>query len=331
MNNVSGFPDLRLRRLRSTQTVRDMLAAPLPGPEKFMWPVFVVEGTGVKQPIGAMPGQFRYSVDTLIEAVGEVMAMGIKSIMLFGVVGEERKSCCAEYAYSTEGIVQFAIRELKAVYPELLIFTDVCVCEYTSHGHCGILDDCGTVLNDPSLELLAKMAVSHAAAGADAVAPSAMMDGQVAAIRAGLDAAGFADTVLMSYSTKFASGMYGPFREAADSAPAAGNRKGYQADYRNLRAALRESVMDEQEGADILMVKPALFYLDIICRLRENTLLPLAAYNVSGEYSMLIASANNGWGDLKAMVRESVSALSRAGTDIYISYWANQYDQLLKD
>jgi porphobilinogen synthase len=331
MTGISGFPNVRLRRLRGSETIREMLAAPLPGPEKFMWPVFVVEGKGIKQPIGAMPGQFRYSVDTLLEAIGEVVAMGIKSIMLFGVVGSERKSLKADYALSADGIVQVAIRELKAVYPDLLIFTDVCVCEYTPHGHCGILNDKGVVLNDPSLELLAKMAVSHAAAGADAVAPSAMMDGQTAAIRSALDGADFTDTILMSYSTKFASAMYGPFREAADSAPTAGDRKGYQADYRNLRTALHESVLDENEGADILMVKPAMFYLDVICRLRENTMLPIAAYNVSGEYSMLIASANNGWGDLKAMVRESISALSRSGVDIYISYWANQYNQFLKD
>ena len=330
MNTTSGFPNVRLRRLRGSEAIRDMLAKPLPGPEKFMWPVFVVEGKGIKQPIGAMPGQFRYSVDTLIEAVGEVMAMGVKSIMLFGVVGYERKSLKADYALSSDGIVQVAIQELKAVYPELLIFTDVCVCEYTSHGHCGILNDKGVVMNDPSLDLLAKVAVSHAEAGADAVAPSAMMDGQIAAIRSALDNADYTDTILMSYSTKFASAMYGPFREAADSAPSAGNRKGYQADYRNLNSALQESVLDENEGADILMVKPAMFYLDVICRLRENTMLPVAAYNVSGEYSMLIASAENGWGDLKGMVQESIAALDRAGVDIFISYWANQYDKLIK-
>ena len=326
-----GFPHIRLRRLRQNDTIRNMLAAPMPGPEKFMWPVFVVEGMGIKQPISAMPGQFRYSVDTLLEAVGEVMAMGIKSLMVFGVVGDERKSPRADYAWNPEGVVQQAVHELKKAYPSLLVFTDVCVCEYTSHGHCGIIDDNGCLDNDPSLELLAKAAVSHARAGSDGVAPSAMLDGQVKAIRTALDGDGLENTILMSYSSKFASAMYGPFREAAGSAPSCGDRKGYQADYRNRRVALRESFEDEAEGADILMVKPALFYLDILSELRQRTELPLAAYNVSGEYSMLNATAERGWGDLKALVRESIYALSRSGTDIFISYWANQYDKFLKD
>lgn len=326
-----GFPDMRLRRLRSNDTVRNMLAAPMPGPEKFVWPVFVVEGKGVKQEIAAMPGQFRHSIDTLIEAVGEVMAMGIKSVIIFGVVGDNRKSAFAEYAWNPEGLVQRAVSVLKNRYSDLLIFTDVCVCEYTTHGHCGIIDDAGRLANDPSLEILAKTAVSHAEAGADGVAPSAMLDGQVKTIRNSLDSAGLGNTILMSYSTKFASGMYGPFREAAGSAPARGDRRGYQADYRNQRGAIRESLEDEAEGADILMVKPALFYLDIIKQLRQETMLPLAAYNVSGEYSMLAATADRGWGDLKSMVREAVFAISRAGSDIIISYWASRYDQLIKD
>jgi len=326
-----GFPNTRLRRLRNNDTIRNMLAAPMPGPEKFIWPVFVVKGKGVKQAITSMPGQFRYSIDTLIEAVAEVMLMGIKSVMIFGVVGTEQKSKSAEYAWKQDGLVQQAVCELKKTYPDLLIFTDVCVCEYSSHGHCGILDDKGYLLNDPSLELLQKIAVSHAHAGADGVAPSAMIDGQVQAIRSSLDSAGQKNTILMSYSTKFDSSMYGPFREAADSAPSCGDRKSYQADYRNQRAAVRESIEDEAEGADILMVKPSLLYLDIIKQIRKESMLPLAAYNVSGEYSMLIATADKGWGDLKAMVRESMFALSRAGTDIIISYWANQYDKLLKD
>ena len=326
-----GFPDIRLRRLRNNDTIRNMLAEPMPGPEKFIWPVFVVEGKGIKQAIASMPGQFRYSIDTLIEAVAEVMTMGIKSIMIFGVVDDKRKSESAEYAWQQDGLVQQAVCELRKKIPGLLIFTDVCVCEYTSHGHCGILDSRGYLVNDPSLELLTKMAVSHAKAGADGVAPSAMMDGQIQAIRSVLDASGQQNTILMSYSTKFSSGMYGPFREAAGSAPSCGDRKSYQADYRNQRAAIRESIEDEAEGGDILMVKPSLFYLDLIKDIREKSMLPLAAYNVSGEYSMLIASAEKGWGDLKALVRESTFALSRAGSDIIISYWANQYDQLLKD
>jgi len=326
-----GFPDIRLRRLRKNETIRNMLAAPMPGPEKFIWPVFVVEGKGIKQAIKSMPGQFRYSIDTLIEAVGEVMAMGIKSLMVFGVVSVERKSTSAEYAWQQDGLIQQAVYQLKNKYSDLLIFTDVCVCEYTPHGHCGILDDKGYLVNDPSLELLQKMAVSHALAGADGVAPSAMIDGQVQAIRSSLDSSQQENTILMSYSTKFASGMYGPFREAADSAPSYGDRKSYQADYRNQRAAIRESIEDEAEGADILMVKPSLLYLDLIKGIRQKSMLPLAAYNVSGEYSMLIATAEKGWGDLKSMVRESTFALSRAGSDIIISYWANQYDKLLKD
>ena len=326
-----GFPDIRLRRLRNNDTIRNMLAASMPGPEKFVWPVFVVEGKGIKQAIKSMPGQFRYSIDTLIEAVGEVMTMGIKSIMVFGVVDSKRKSESAEYAWKQDGLVQQAVYQLKKTYPDLLIFSDVCVCEYTSHGHCGIIDKNGSLVNDQSFELLQKMAVSHAQAGADGIAPSAMLDGQVQAIRSSLDSVGQENTIIMSYSTKFASAMYGPFREAADSAPACGDRKSYQADYRNERAAIRESIEDEAEGADILMVKPSLFYLDLIKQIREESMLPLAAYNVSGEYSMLIATADKGWGDLKAMVRESMFALSRAGTDIIISYWANQYDKLLKD
>jgi len=326
-----GFPDTRLRRMRSSETLRNMLAAPMPGPEKFIWPVFVVEGRGVKQAIEAMPGQFRYSIDTLLEAVGEVMATGVKSVIVFGVVDGKRKSETAEYAWKQDGLVQRAVSELKNKYPDLLVFTDVCVCEYTSHGHCGILDKNGILVNDASLDLLRKMAVSHAQAGADGVAPSAMLDGQVRAIRSALDCAGLENTVLMSYSSKFASSMYGPFREAADSAPACGDRKSYQADYRSQRDALRESIEDEAEGADILMVKPALFYLDIIRQIRDKSLLPLAAYNVSGEYSMLIAAADRGLGDLKSMVREAVFAISRAGSDIIISYWANQYNKLLKD
>jgi porphobilinogen synthase len=329
--NFAKFPDLRLRRLRKNVTVRNMLAAPLPGPEKFVWPVFVVEGSGVKQPLMAMPGQFRYSIDTLVEAVGEVHATGIKSLMIFGVVGPECKTPAGDYGWSPDGVVQRAVRTLKAAWPDLVIFTDVCLCEYTSHGHCGVLDCSGKVVNDHSLDLLAKIALSHAAAGADAVAPSAMMDGQIAAIRQALESTGHHDTLLLSYSTKFASGMYGPFREAANSAPSFGDRKSYQADWRNLHAAMLESLLDENEGADMLMVKPSLFYLDIICRLKESTLLPVAAYNVSGEYSMLIATAERGWGDLKTLVRESVGAMSRAGTDIFISYWANQYDKLLKE
>ncbi|UDQ97712.1 porphobilinogen synthase [Lentisphaerota bacterium WC36G] len=330
-NNNQFFPNVRLRRLRQNQTIRDMVSEPMPGPEKFMWPVFVVEGRGIKIPIKSMPGQFRYSVDVLIEDMTEVYDMGVRSVMVFGVIDEEFKDFTASYAMREEGVVQQAVRALKANFPDLLVATDVCVCEYTSHGHCGILTDYGCVDNDKSLNLLSKMAVSHAAAGADCVAPSAMMDGQILAIRNALTENKFNDTILMAYSTKFASGCYGPFREAADSTPSSGDRKAYQADYRDANSALRESYFDEVEGADILMVKPAMFYLDLISKVKENSQLPVAAYNVSGEYSMLIATAQNGWGDLKQLVRESTFALKRSGTDIFISYWANQYSTMFRD
>ena len=330
MNSKGKFPQVRLRRLRSSESMRNMLAAPLPGPEKFVWPVFVVEGAARKEPIPSMPGQFRYSIDMLLEAVKKVRNSGVNAVMLFGVIDETLKSADAKYAFREDGIIQKAIRELKKEFPDLLVFSDICLCEYTDHGHCGILDSTGEVINDTTLKLLADMALSHAEAGADVVAPSAMMDGQVTAIRTALDKADFAKTLLMSYSTKFASSMYGPFRDAAGSSPQCGDRRGYQADFRNLNAALRESEQDELEGADILMVKPAMCYLDMIVRIRQQTKLPLAAYNVSGEYSMLIAHAERGWGDLKSMVRESIAAMARSGTDIFISYWANRYDELLK-
>jgi len=300
----------------------------LPGPEKFMWPVFVKEGKGVCEPIEAMPGQCRMSPDRLVKEAARVVDMGIGSILVFGLAGIGQKDGAGTFAYDDNGAVQKAVRLLRREYQDLVIATDVCVCAYTTHGHCGPLTADGDVDNDAANEILARMAVSHAASGADIVAPSAMMDGQVTAIRSALDEADFKQTLLMSYSTKFASSMYGPFREAEQSAPQKGDRRGYQASYGDLRQALRESDLDEAEGADILMVKPALFYLDVIARLRDRTDLPLAAYNVSGEYSMLIAAAERGWGDLPAMVRESVAALSRAGTDLIISYWASRYDEI---
>jgi porphobilinogen synthase len=309
--------------------MRRMLEAPFPGPERFMWPVFVVPGSGVCEPIDAMPGQCRYSVDALIEALGPVAAMGISGILIFGLADDNGKDAAGTSAFDPQGTVQDAVRAVRNAFPDLLVFTDVCVCAYTSHGHCGPLLASGQVNNDAANAVLAKVAVSHADAGAHGVAPSAMMDGQVAAIRGALDAAGLTDTILMSYSTKFASAMYGPFREAEKSSPQAGDRKGYQASYGDLATALRESDLDEAEGADILMVKPSLFYLDVLARLRERTDLPIAAYNVSGEYAMLIATAERGWGDLHAMVRESIVALDRAGADIIISYWANQYDEIV--
>lgn len=317
----------RLRRLRRTAAMRDMLAAPMPGPEKFVYPIFVTVGRGVKDPIEGMPGQFRWSIDRLAEAVETVTGQGVNGILLFGVPGADSNGVAA--AWDPRGCVQNAARTVRRQFPAVQIFTDVCICAYSDDGHCELPASSAAERNDLTLEALARMAVSHAEAGADCVAPSAMMDGQVAAIRTALDDAGFADCLIMSYSTKFASSLYGPFRNAADSAPSSGDRRGYQADFRDSRTALRESYHDIHEGADILMVKPALFYLDLVYRLRQTTDLPIAAYNVSGEYAMLHALAEKGQGDLRAMVRESIHAMARAGTDIFISYWADRYHELL--
>jgi porphobilinogen synthase len=325
---MKTYPQVRLRRLRRTEQLRRMLDIPAPGPEKFMWPVFVKEGSGIREPIDAMPGQCRMSVDVLTEELKRVVDMGIGSILVFGLADAARKDDAGNAACDDAGAVQEAVRAARKAFPDLTIATDVCVCAYTTHGHCGPLDANGDVDNDGSLAVLSRMAVSHARAGADIVAPSAMMDGQVRALREALDDAGLQQTILMSYSTKFASAMYGPFREAEESAPQKGDRRGYQASFGDLHGALRESAVDEEEGADILMLKPSLFYLDILARLRERTDLPIAVYNVSGEYAMLIATAARGWGDLNAMVRESTLALVRAGADILISYWANQYTDI---
>ncbi len=325
---MSRYPQVRLRRLRRTESLRRMFGTPLPGPERFVWPTFVVDGTGVREEIEAMPGQCRVSADVLVRELAPVVASGVGGVLLFGIVEDALKDEAGTAAFAEDGVVQRALRLVRREFPELVIFTDVCLCAYTTHGHCGPLDASGDVDNDAAVATLARVAVSHAAAGADAVAPSAMMDGQVGAIRAALDAAGFAQTILMSYSTKLASHMYGPFREAERSAPQKGDRRGYQAPFHDLHQALRESALDEEEGADILMVKPSLFYLDVLARLRERTDLPIAAYNVSGEYSMLIASAERGWGDLRGMVREATTAIARAGADVIISYWANRYGEI---
>lgn len=325
---MNTFPDIRLRRLRRTPSLRRLFDAPMPGPEKFIWPVFVVEGRRQRQKIDAMPGQYRCSVDTLLNVLRPVVESGVGGILIFGLVTDDKKDGKGSAAYEKRGAVQQAVRAVRAEYPDLVVFTDVCLCAYTTHGHCGPLSPTGDVDNDAANEMLARTAVSHAAAGADGVAPSAMMDGQVQAIRSALGEAGFQQTLLMSYSTKFASSMYGPFREAEQSAPQKGDRRGYQASYGNARLALRESALDEAEGADILMVKPSLFYLDMIARLRQSTELPLAVYNVSGEYSMLIATADRGWGVLRDMVRESTAALARSGADLIISYWANRYEEM---
>ena len=312
---------IRPRRLRRNGTIRDLVAETTLSPDSLVQPMFVVEGEGRKEEIASMPGQFRFSVDELLAELGSCVALGIRAILLFGI--PDRKDEVASAAYDEDGIVQRAVRAVKAKFPELCVVTDVCLCEYTSHGHCGLLRG-NDVDNDPTLELLAKTAVSHARAGADMVAPSDMMDGRVAAIRAALDAAGFQEIPIMAYSAKFASAYYGPFRDAADSAPKFGNRKTYQMDVRNGREAMREVALDLSEGADIVMVKPGLAFLDLVRRTAETSPVPVAVYNVSGEYAMVKAAAKAGWIDGDAVVRENLIAFRRAGADIVITYHAKE-------
>ncbi len=320
------FPNLRLRRTRETPALRAMFGEPPPSPQKLVWPIFVSED--MPGPIDSMPKQKRLKLDEIERELIPVVDSGVGGVILFGVVGDNAKSCDGRGAADSDGVVQKAIRLIRSKFPDLVVFTDVCLCAYTESGHCGVLTENGAIDNDATLPLLAEAALSHAAAGAHGVAPSAMMDGQVQAIRSALDSNSYENTIIMSYSTKFASAMYGPFREAAASAPASGDRRSHQLPYNNPNAALLESELDAAEGADILMVKPALFYLDIIARLREETLLPIAAYNVSGEYSSIIATAERGWGDMRAMAAESLHAIHRAGTDIIITYWANRYNEI---
>ena len=312
---------IRPRRLRRNATLRNLVAETAVRPESLVYPMFVVEGEGRKEEIASMPGQFRFSVDALLEELESCVALGIRAILLFGI--PDRKDEIASAAYDEDGIVQRAVRAVKAKFPELCVVTDVCLCEYTSHGHCGVLKG-NDVDNDPTLELLAKTAVSHAAAGADMVAPSDMMDGRVAAIRAALDAAGFQEIPIMAYSAKFASAYYGPFRDAADSAPKFGDRKSYQMDVRNGREAMRETALDLSEGADIVMVKPGLAFLDLVRRTAETSPVPVAVYNVSGEYAMVKAAAQAGWIDGDAVIRENLIAFRRAGADIVITYHAKE-------
>lgn len=310
----------RPRRLRRNAIIRNMVAETRLSKDMFVYPYFVVSGNGVKHEIDAMPGIHHFSVDTLLEDVALGLKSGINKVLLFGV--GEQKTEDASSCYHNDSIVGKAVSALRERFgSELFIITDVCACAYTTHGHCGILRD-GYVQNDETVEVLAKMSLSHAQAGADMIAPSDMMDGRVAGIRAKLDANGFENIGIMSYSVKFASAYYGPFREAADSSPSSGDRKAYQMDYRNSGEALREAMTDEQEGADILMVKPALAYLDLIKEIKQTSLLPLAAYNVSGEYSMVKAAANAGWINEEQIVIENMYAFARAGADIIITYHA---------
>ena len=312
---------IRPRRLRKNETIRNMVAETAVNPDSLVYPMFVVEGSGVKEEIPSMPGQYRFSIDEILQELESCVIVGIKSILLFGI--PDSKDDMATSAYDDDGIVQRAVRAIKAKFPELYVITDVCLCEYMSHGHCGIIKN-GDVDNDSTLELLAKTALSHALAGADMVAPSDMMDGRVGAIREKLDANGFANTPIMAYSAKFASAYYGPFRDAADSAPHFGNRKSYQMDVRNAREAQREVDLDIEEGADIVMVKPGLAFLDILRQTAEMSPVPVAVYNVSGEYSMVKAAAKNGWIDENAIIRENLIAMKRAGADIIITYHAKE-------
>lgn len=321
------FPEYRPRRLRKNDTLRRMVRETRLAVDNLIYPLFVVPGKKVKKPIPSMPGNFQMSVDNIIREVARLKELGIPAVILFGI--PDKKDDIASQALIDGGVVQTASREIKAKVPDIIVITDVCVCEYTSHGHCGIIEK-GEVQNDMTLEVLSEMAVSHAKAGADMVAPSAMMDGQVGAIREGLDEAGFDSLPIMGYSAKFASCFYGPFREAAESAPAFGDRRGYQMDPANGDEAIREITLDVEEGADIIMVKPALPYLDLIRRAKEEFDLPLAAYNVSGEFAMIKAAAAMGWLDGERAMMESLTAIKRAGADMIITYFAPEAAAILR-
>ncbi|GMV50474.1 porphobilinogen synthase [Nitrospirales bacterium NOB] len=322
-----AFPIQRMRRLRETDALRRMVRETGLTPNDFIYPAFVTEGEGRREPIASMPGQARLSVDLLVKEASEVKALGIPAMILFGIPG--RKDERGSSGYDPDGIVQRALRTLKAQVPGLVLITDVCIDEYTSHGHCGIVRD-GKILNDETLDCLRAMAKTHVEAGADMVAPSDMMDGRVAAIRDELDRAGFVDVPIMAYAAKFASCFYAPFRDAAHSCPQFGDRQSYQMDPANTREALREIELDIEEGADIIMVKPAMPYLDIISAARGRTLLPLAAYQVSGEYSMVKAAAQAGWLDETRAMMESLLSIKRAGADMILTYFAKEAAALLQ-
>jgi porphobilinogen synthase len=321
-----AFPVHRKRRLRASEGMRALVRETKLAPTQFILPLFVVPGEGVRKEIGSMPGNYQLSTDQLVEECGEAASLGIGGIILFGI--PETKDEVASGAYDEHGIVQEAIRAIKRAHPKLLVVTDVCNCEYTSHGHCGKIVN-GDVENDTTLEWLAASALSHARAGADIVAPSDMMDGRVAAIRKRLDESGFQNVPILSYAAKYASVFYGPFREAAESAPQFGDRRSYQMDPANAREALHEMQLDLEEGADMLMVKPAMPYLDIISMARENFPVPIAAYQVSGEFSMIMAAVRNGWLDHNRAVLESLTSIHRAGADVILTYFAKDAARLL--
>ena len=316
----------RPRRLRRTENLRALVRETRLAPEDFILPLFACAGEKVRREITSMPGVHNLSVDEIAKEAAEASEIGVKGVILFGL--PEAKDEAGSGAYHEKGITQQAVRSIRAAAPDLVIITDTCLCEYTSHGHCGVVRD-GDVLNDPSLELLARTAVSQAEAGADVVAPSAMMDGQVGVIRDALDDAGFEQVAIMAYAVKYASGFYGPFREAADSAPTFGDRRAYQMDPANAREAMREAELDAAEGADILLVKPATCYLDIVKTIREEFDLPIAAYHVSGEYAMIKAAAQNGWIDEERVMMETLTSIKRAGADIILTYYAREAIKLL--
>jgi porphobilinogen synthase len=321
------FPVYRPRRLRESPLMRSMVRETSLRIDDFVYPLFAVHGRGVREPIGSMPGQYRFSIDELLKECKDAASMGIPAVLLFGLPRD--KDPRGTEAYAEDGIIQQAVRAVKETIPDLLVITDVCLCEYTSHGHCGVVED-GRIKNDPTLELIARTAVSHAEAGADLIAPSDMMDGRVAAIREGLDESGFPETPIMAYSAKYASAFYGPFREAADSTPQFGDRRSYQMDPANAMEAMREVALDVDEGADIVMVKPALPYLDVIARVKGEFGLPVAAYSVSGEYAMLKAASQLGWLDEDRAVLEALTGIRRAGADIIITYFAKDAARLIE-
>jgi porphobilinogen synthase len=328
LESAGGFPARRMRRLRRTETLRRMVRETSLAPADFIYPLFVAETIDEPTPIRSMPGQMQWPLRSIAARAREIAALGISGVILFGIPAQ--KDEVGSQAYAADGIVQRAIQEIKLAVPELLVVTDVCLCEYTSHGHCGLVRD-GEVQNDETLELLALEALSHVAVGADIVAPSDMMDGRVAALRHALDADGHTQTPILAYSAKFASAFYGPFREAAESAPQFGDRRAYQMDPANGREALREVELDLREGADILMIKPALPYLDVLARVRDRWDAPLAAYNVSGEYSMLKAAAANGWLDERRATLELLTSIKRAGADIILTYHAPEASRWLAE
>ncbi len=321
------FPEYRARRVRRNEQIRRMVRETSLSVDDLIYPVFVVAGRGVEKEISTMPGQYHYSVDRIGPAMSKVQDLGIPAVILFGI--PEKKDPLGTEAFRSNGVVQEAIRKIKKHAPELAVITDVCLCEYTSHGHCGVVEE-DEIRNDETLELLAEMALSHAKAGADVVAPSDMMDGRVGAIREGLDEAGFENILILSYAAKYASSFYGPFREAAQSTPQFGDRRSYQMDPGNQTEALREVTLDIQEGADIIMVKPALPYLDVISRVRDEFDHPVAAYQVSGEYAMIKAAAGNGWIDEEANMMESLLCIKRAGADMILTYFAQEAAKCLR-